>query len=199
MAIRGEAKAARYLSAWGLSRLDVLIQGQTTPYTSMRRAEIIKGRGESRFYDLFKAAREGAQEQNPYVRPGDTIVLHKLDRKVTVSGQVRRPGTYQLLPGERLKELIEYYGDGFTETDDPRNIELTRLSDIGTDVAMKQYVDYEDEKARNGTEIKPFDAVMVSRKLKMLPIVFFEGAIGQSAEGVRLDAANRLSYQFEMG
>jgi hypothetical protein len=117
-------------------------------------------------------------------------VLHKLDRKVTVSGQVRRPGTYQLLPGEGLKELIEYYGDGSNETGDPRNLELTRLSDMGADVARKQYVDYEEEKARNSTEIKPFDVVMVSSKLKMLPIVFFEGAIGQIEEGVRVDAAN---------
>ncbi len=153
----------------------------------------------SRFYDLFKATRQGAQEQDPNIRPGDTIVLPKLDRKVTVSGQVRRPGTYQLLAGEGFKELIEYYGDGFSETGDTRNLELARLSDVGRDIASRQYIDYEDEEARNSTEIKPFDTVKVSSKLKMLPVVFFEGAIGQIAEGVRLDAANRLRYQFEPG
>ena len=38
---------------------------------------------------------------------GETITVQRVERKVTISGSVERPGTYQLLAGENIKELIE--------------------------------------------------------------------------------------------
>jgi len=34
--------------------------------------------------------------------------------RTRISGEVRRSGTYQLLPGDTLADLIEIYGDGLT-------------------------------------------------------------------------------------
>ena len=53
---------------------------------------------------------------DPYLRPGDVVTLFKADRTVTLAGAVYRPGTYQLLPGETLKNLIDFYGSGLTDT-----------------------------------------------------------------------------------
>ena len=52
-----------------------------------------------------------------------------MERKVYIYGSVERPGTYQLLPGENLKELVEYYGGGLTSLANTNKIKVTRISD----------------------------------------------------------------------
>ena len=44
--------------------------------------------------------------QNPYLRPGDVITINKFDRKVSISGAVKRGGSYELKDGEILKYEI---------------------------------------------------------------------------------------------
>ncbi|GHU96182.1 hypothetical protein FACS189479_09870 [Spirochaetia bacterium] len=60
------------------------------------------------------------------MRPGDIITVNHLDRKVSVYGEVERPGSYELLPGENIRELIVDYAGGYTAWGDAGRVELTR-------------------------------------------------------------------------
>ena len=121
--ITGEVKTSKLLNVCGLSRLSTILEQNRTSYTSIRNIEVIDSNGKKHIYDLFKAERSGELDQDPYIRPGDKIVLLKYDRQVSITGEVRRPGTYQLLTGETLFDLVEFYGDGITPYADTGGID----------------------------------------------------------------------------
>ena len=107
--IKGEVKRTSEKQAWALTRLSSIVSGTTTGYSSIRDITVTSKNGKKRTYDLFKATRYGDLSQNPYVRPGDVIAINRIKRKVTIKGSIERPGTYELMKGENLKNLIEYW------------------------------------------------------------------------------------------
>jgi protein involved in polysaccharide export with SLBB domain len=69
----------------------------------------------------------GKQSINIVVRPGDVIRFPApASGFVTVSGQVARPGPYQVTPNATLLRTIANAG-GLTETGIPWRVELTRM------------------------------------------------------------------------
>ena len=125
--VKGEVTSTREENAWALTRLSSVISGCQTSYSSTRDIKITSSSGKTKTYDLFKATRFGDLSQDPYLRPGDIIEIQRANRKVTISGSVERPGTYELLKGENLLTLISYYGNGLTAQADTTRIELLRL------------------------------------------------------------------------
>lgn len=174
--IKGEVDTADYITVWGLSRLSQVIKGRLTPYSSIRDIKLVSQGGATKEYDLFKARRFGEKEQDPYLRPGDTVVIGKRDREVRISGAVRRPGSYQLLPHEGIEELVERYGDGFTELADRSRVKLDRLVTDGKKIAESVGLDlsqgYDEELALND-----LDHIFVPEKTKRLPVLYIEGAV----------------------
>jgi protein involved in polysaccharide export with SLBB domain len=128
--VKGEVQTATEISTWALARLSSLT-GHMTAYASIRDITIKSSNGQVRNYDLFKADRLGDLSQNPYLRPDDEITFNRLERRVTINGSVERPGGYQILPGENLKDVIETYGNGFTPLADKTRMELVRY--LGSD------------------------------------------------------------------
>ena len=112
--VDGEVIRASEVSAWALSRLSTLAVPYFTPYSSLRSVTVTSKSGKKREYDLFLSQRYGDLSQDPYIRPGDRITVNRAQRKVSIDGAVERPGTYELLEGEHLKELIEVYASGLT-------------------------------------------------------------------------------------
>lgn len=197
--VKGEVTAAGWIPAWGLSRLSSIVKDRMTPYSSTRDIEVISTGAEGTRYDLFQASRFGRKELDPYVGPRDTIVVHPRSREVNVVGEVERPGSYQLLPGENLEELLHLYGGGFTKLADAARIQITRWNLEKEATGETLYVNVESQPVR--MELRDMDVVRVSSVKQWLPVVFFEGAIasaeGQSSTGV--DTFNRIRYTFAEG
>ena len=105
--LAGEVNAAAVKTAWALSRLSSLLGGSLTGYSSTRDITVTSASGQSAVYDLFLAQRDGDLSQDPYLRPEDVVRINRVDRVVAIGGAVERPGSYQLLPGEHLRDLIE--------------------------------------------------------------------------------------------
>jgi protein involved in polysaccharide export with SLBB domain len=144
--VRGEVRIAGEVSAWALTRLSSLL-GQVTSYGSIRAVSVTSLNGVTKTYDLYRAQRMGDLSQDPYLRPNDVIVFNRAERQVTVSGAVDRPGTYQLIPGENLKELIDRYGNGFTTMADKSRMVLLRYNSsqsISGDRILIKETDYQD-------------------------------------------------------
>ena len=125
--VKGEVPQTVEQSVWALSRLSTVVEANMTAYSSIRDVVVTSANGTTKHYDLFLAKRDGDIAQNPYLRPGDVITLRKFHKRVSIGGAVRRGGTYELLEGENLKDLIDTYADGFTETADKNRITISRV------------------------------------------------------------------------
>ena len=163
---------------------------------SSTRNIILKEEGTEKTFDLFKAEREGELSQDPYVRPGDQVIVQRLKRIATISGEVRRPGTYQLLEGEGLKDLIEYYADGFTEKANPTKMMITRYVSSTSSVGEKIQI---DSTKTPDFSLNIYDSIDVPPYQNLLPVAWFEGAIGLGADQAAPQAAQRVPYTYFPG
>jgi protein involved in polysaccharide export with SLBB domain len=193
--VKGEVRISGEVSAWALARLSSLV-GHVTSYGSIRAVSVTSLNGVTRTYDLFKARRMGDLEQNPYLRPDDVVTFNRVERRITLEGAVRRPGTYDLMPEENLKDLIEVYGDGFTPHADSGRIGMTRFVNSQDRVGNRLYLT--EEAVERNFPLEHYDIIEIPSKMSERPVVFVEGAVGASAEG-HLTASNRVIVRFEPG
>jgi protein involved in polysaccharide export with SLBB domain len=124
------------------------------------------------------------------------ITFNRISRVVTINGEVERPGTYQIVEGENLKELIGIYAGGFTELADNTRMELVRLIN-STDIAGNKIYLTEDDIANNYA-LEHYDAITVPDITKLQPVMFLEGAIGIDLT-TELITTNRIVVQFATG
>jgi len=202
--IKGEVAQTTYVSAWGLSRLSSVIKDILGPYSSIREIGIIAGNGTLRKYDLFKALHLGIVDEDPYIQPGDSIIVNRRDREVEVKGEVFRPGKYQLLKGQGLSELINLYGRGLTNLAETGRVRLDRFAEKQ---GQTLYLDLA-KGTQPSLELKDGDVLTVPAKSANLPVVFFEGAIlspataqvvVQQAQEVGVETYNRITHPFIEG
>jgi protein involved in polysaccharide export with SLBB domain len=175
--LRGETPKSQSIVAWGLSKLSEIVETRRGPYASLRNIRVISKDGKEKPFDLFKASRLGAAEEDPYVKPGDTIVLSLSERRVENAGEVHRPGTYELLANEQLRELVESYGDGLTGNSDVSRVRIQRMAG---DRARILYMSLA-EGYQQGTRIENGDVITIPGLTESLPVVSFEGAVIQQA------------------
>ena len=174
--VKGEVQSAGYRTAWGLTRLSQVLANYLTPYSSTRDVMVISKNGQDAIYDLFKAKRFGEREQDPYVCPGDTIVVSQRDRAVRLRGAVKREGIYQPLPNEGLEELIELYGDGFKAIADPSRVRLQRMVTDDDKIAESFMLDLHQGFDQQ-VELRDLDTIFVPNKAEYMPVLFIEGAV----------------------
>lgn len=196
--IDGEVKSVVEENAWPLRRLSSIIADNLTSYSSTRNVIVTSIDGSVRSYDLFKASRFGAIDQNPYILSGERITVGRMERRVNISGEVERPGTYELLEGENIQSLINYYGSGFTEFADISRIEITRLIDGNNNSNIGRILYLSEDDLNNDYELYLYDSVTIPSLKEMKPVAFIEGAIYVS-DGVALEASNRKEIRITEG
>jgi len=194
--VTGEVTKSSWVGITGLTRLQDAITPLFTRYSSIRDVKVKSADGYEKTFDLFKAERYGDLSQNPFLRPGDEIRISSLTNLVTIQGEVKRPGTYQLLPGEGLKELVSVYADGFTEKANTSRLTLLHYLSESSPVGEKMQFDY----SRSADmELRLYDVVTVPSLQELLPVAWFEGAVGSSSTGASPETSQRLPYTFVPG
>ena len=196
--IDGEVKSVVEENAWPLRRLSSIISDNLTAYSSTRNVMVTAIDGTVRRYDLFKASRFGEIEQNPYILSGEKITVGRMERRVTISGEVERPGTYELMDGENIQSLINYYGSGFTEFADVSRIEINRLIDENNNNNIGKILYLSEDNVAEDYELYLYDTVHVPSLRELKPVAFIEGAI-YASEGVALEASNRKEVRITDG
>lgn len=202
VSLQGFVPSTRYITAWGLSRLSEVVKDNLGPHSSVRDIAIRSVGGQAKKYDLFKGTR-GVAGEDPYVKPGDTIIVSRADREVRISGEVYRSGAYQLTDKDDLKTVVEDYAGGLTVRADPSRIRIDRVQQDGAKVI------YLDTRLAGGAGIAlaDGDSVVVPSILDNLPVVFFEGAIeagslrqqGTATQGIGFPEVSRLTFSYEDG
>ena len=198
--LEGEVTSVVELEAWPLRRLSDIISEHLTAYSSTRRIKVTTIDGKATEYDLFKASRLGDMSQNPYILSGETISVGRMERRVVITGEVERPGTYELMDGENLDALINYYASGLTEFADMTRLEITRQIDNNNNNNNKvgSLLYLTEEEANSDYELYLYDTVHIPSYKDLKPVAFIEGAI-QASEGVALDASNRKEIRITPG
>ncbi|OHD81217.1 MAG: hypothetical protein A3J97_09285, partial [Spirochaetes bacterium RIFOXYC1_FULL_54_7] len=201
--VTGEVKQSTWVNVVALTRLSQVLGDLSTEYSSIRNITIRSATGEERSFDLFRALRYGELDQDPYLAPGDMVMVARAERRVRISGEVKRPGAYQLLPGEKLFHLVTIYAQGLTDLSDSTRVRITRMLSPDSRVGELLYVDGSTE-AGLQQGLEDLDSVMIASNQEFRPTVFFEGSIGTgiptSSSAVELlDVSNRVRYPYHPG
>lgn len=181
--IRGEVQIAYERNVTALTRLSEVIQESLTPYSSIRDIKITSANGKIRTYDLFKATRDGQLKENPYVRPGDIIEIARVDRFVSIAGNVERPGNYQILQDENITALINIYGHGLTQSADLSSLTVYRTIDSEQSPLGNVFF-LDTEEKRNTFVLENGDRIVINDKSSRKPVIYFEGAVSKPNESV---------------
>jgi polysaccharide biosynthesis/export protein len=110
----------------------IALSGGRKPGASYRAINVIRG-DQRILVDLLRYGIEASSDQNPFLEPGDRIYVPQAQVVVNLSGEVRYPGPFELLPGETLQLVIAYAG-GILPDARTSSVEVVRFMPDGTSV-----------------------------------------------------------------
>jgi protein involved in polysaccharide export with SLBB domain len=100
---------------------------------SERRIEVRRQGGQTFYADLQRFALDGDVGYNPYVNIGDIIYVPPKKENIWIYGEVSRPGTYELAPGDDLVTLVNLAG-GLTAAAYTLEAEVVRFREDGENI-----------------------------------------------------------------
>lgn len=83
--------------------------GGPTNRADLAKATIIRDKSEAIQLNLIEALSKNTSP-DVKLKPGDVLFLPETDPRVTVLGQVNRPGAYDVVAGQRISELVAAAG-----------------------------------------------------------------------------------------
>jgi protein involved in polysaccharide export with SLBB domain len=86
--------------------------------------------GNAATVDIARFYTEGREDANPFLKPGDSIFVPFAHTTVTLAGQVKFPGVYELITGETLADVLNFAG-GMTPEARTDGVEIARLGGDG--------------------------------------------------------------------
>ncbi len=152
--VSGYVDSSQTVSAWALDSLSDMAY-YASDNASTRDVTVISADGFESHYDLYKAKREGDLSQDPFLRPGDRIIFNQKETTVLVNGAVMRSGTYQILDGETLADVISGYALGLSRQADAGRISVTRYEN-GTYSEYNVALDDSSFALRDGDSIRVY-------------------------------------------
>jgi len=172
VAVHSSYSGLIYASAWGLSRVSDVIAGGPVPGNSVRNVVLDRSDASPIACDIFMAIHSPRlEDQDPLVRPGDSLRLSPSGPVVHLVGEVRRPGDYELAPGEGLRELIEFFGGGLTMMADSAGIRVDRVTAGGIEASFISLPGGFETAGDLGGCI----SVTVASRADIHPVIWFEG------------------------
>ncbi len=90
------------------------IAGGPSDIGSYRNIEVIRNDKVIRVVDLYKFLARGDQSDNISLKDNDVIRIPAYKARISIEGEVKRPGIFELAAGENLERILEYAG-WFTE------------------------------------------------------------------------------------
>lgn len=113
--IIGEVKVPGTYSLSGLSSVlnALYAAGGPTEKGTFRSVQIIRGGKHLKDFDIYNYLINGSEEGNVLLRDQDIIIVKPYANIISVAGNVKRPGLYELKQGETITNLTNYFS-GFT-------------------------------------------------------------------------------------
>ena len=139
----GQAKKPGTFTVSSLTTLYNILYlcGGPTSMGSYRNIEIIRGNALKRTADLYDFLINGTQKDNIILQEGDVIRIPYYKNRVTITGNVKREGKFEMLDNETFNQLLTYCG-GFTDNAYRGAVTVVRITDTEkkiVDVSAVQY------------------------------------------------------------
>ncbi len=123
------------------------VAGGPTEFGSFREIELVRNNKVERKIDLYRMLLKGDQSDNIGLKDNDVIRIPAYKKRVELQGQVKRPGIFEVLPGERFQNVLEF-ASGFTDTAYTAIVKAFQNSDRERkvkDVPSSEYQQYQPE------------------------------------------------------
>ena len=149
--------------------------GGVSELGSLRDIQLVRKGKKIATVDIYDFILNGKSPDNVTLEEGDIIVVPAYDRLVNISGNVKRPMSYELKDGETVADLIEYAG-GFAGDAYSDNIRLVRRNGKEYQVYTVDAPDYASFQLEDGDELnvgKMLDRY--ANKLEILGAVYRPG------------------------
>ena len=104
------------------------ISGGPSEDGSFRQIDLVRGGKVIETADFYETFINGASSFSSRLRSGDLVFVRPVSNLVSISGAVKRPGTYELKLDENLSTVISY-ANGINNKADLSQISLIRISD----------------------------------------------------------------------
>lgn len=108
---------------------------------SLRNVKVYRKGQLEKQVDVYDYLLRGDSSGDIILKENDIIKVEPYQKRVQITGQVKRPMTYEMLPDEPLEQLLTYAG-GFESDAYKRNVQLTRRGETERKVytvEMPQY------------------------------------------------------------
>jgi protein involved in polysaccharide export with SLBB domain len=169
----------------------LFVAGGPSEFGTFRQIELIRNNQLYKTIDLYRFLINGDGSDNISLQNNDVIRIPDYKTRVIIDGYVKRPGIFEILPGETLNDLLKY-SSGFTDSAYNASVKIVQFTgrELGVkDVSAANFGDY---KLQGG------DSVIVGKvlnrftnRITLTGAVFREG-IYELTEGMTLrDLINR--------
>ena len=91
------------------------VSGGPTALGSFREIELMRDNKLFKKIDLYRMLLNGDQSDNVGLKDNDVIRIPSYKTRVSLQGQVKRPGIFEVLPGESFANILAF-ASGFTDT-----------------------------------------------------------------------------------
>ena len=75
---------------------------------TLREIRLLRSNGESFKFDLYDLLIDGDRSNDITIESGDVIIVGAASKFINITGMVKRPGTYEIIPGEDLSNLLKF-------------------------------------------------------------------------------------------
>jgi protein involved in polysaccharide export with SLBB domain len=96
---------------------------------SFRKINLIRNGKKIVQFDLYDFLLSGDLSRNILLKDEDIIKVEPFSIRVSVNGAIKKPGIYECLTGECLKDIIYAYAGGFTDNANKQKISIQRIGD----------------------------------------------------------------------
>lgn len=125
--------------------------GGPTSMGSYRNIEIIRGNQVKRTADLYDFLVDGNQKDNVLLQEGDVIRIPYYQMRVTLSGNVKRKGKFEMKENETFSTLMKFSG-GFTDNAYRGAVSVVRLTDSTKTMIDLHSGDYDQFKVQGSDQ-----------------------------------------------
>src|SRR6202012_5902147 len=120
------------------------VAGGPSDNGSLRLIEVIRNGKTVRHLDFYDFLIRGSQKDNIILQDQDIINVPPYKTRVEMTGEIKIPALFEVLPGETLQNIIDYAG-GFTDSAYTARIKVSQIKDQQrtlTDVIEANYKNY---------------------------------------------------------
>lgn len=105
------------------------LSGGPSANGSFRKINLIRSGKKLVQFDLYDFLLNGDLRNNILLKEDDIIKVEPIDIRISIAGAVKKPGVYECLTGDCLRDIIHAYAGGFSDQANKQRISIERIGD----------------------------------------------------------------------